>query len=73
MVVQLLEWPPGTLFVRPPSAQKPLGPRHMEAALSFFVRLVEYPLYGSSYRFPPPPPPRFSQSPVTLNRPHFHP
>ena len=57
MVVQRLEWPPGTLFVRPPPAQKPLGPRHMEAALSVFVRLVEYSLYGSSYRFPPPPPP----------------
>ena len=55
MVVQRLEWPPGTLFVRPPPAQKPLGQRHMEAALSFFVRLVAYSLSGSSYRFPPPP------------------
>ena len=57
MVVQRLEWPPGTLFVRPPPAQKPPGPRHREAALSFFVRLVEYFLYGSSYRFPTQPPP----------------
>lgn len=68
MVVQRLEWPPGTLFVRPPPAQKPPGPRHMEAALSFFVRLVEYFLYGSSYLFPTQPPPPLALKPREYHR-----